>query len=78
MSKVSRAMAHEQFLLKREAKALKKAKGQPIVLMRVYKFQLADMLNRGWEVLSHTPVSYGAAEKYMLKIDAEVLKERLS
>jgi len=57
--------AVEEVLEKAEQKALKR--GKP--LKTYSKKDLLWYLDRGWRILSHTPVSYGAAEYWLLVKD---------
>lgn len=67
---------NEEWVEKTERKALKKARDQRTVTLKVYKRDVGKFLDRGWEVISHTPASYVTVESYLMSIQASVLKDR--
>lgn len=68
---------NEEAITKKEARALKRAKYDQVITMKVYPMDLNILLSRGWEVLSHTPTTYASNQSFIMKIDAAVLRERL-
>lgn len=71
--------AREREIDRRERKALTSTHGTSEILMnKVYSRDMPKFVERGWEVFSHQPHSYGAPERYTLIINRKKLMERLS
>lgn len=71
------AEAKERDALKREARALRKAKGSIVVLKVRTMSDLSLFLSRGWEVISSNDSSYGGNRFHILKIDRDTLEKRV-
>lgn len=72
------AKSNEQNRQKQERKALKKSPDGPWVFMTLVLKKDAELyMNRGWDLVTFTPQSYGAPNTWHLRYDRQALTDRL-
>lgn len=79
MLKSLRDVAREiriEVIEKDEKRALKRARDNKLAVVKVYRKDMPDFLERGWEIISHTQSTYNTVESYQMSIDTEKLRAR--